>query len=159
MPANSFNAKAFTDYLVALLTAKLVPETPPRIAQQVIDYWNSNLNGQVSSVMVLYAGEDPQMRHVNSGTLDTWVYAEVQIWVLYRAMEGWSLSDAEDKRAEIKKYVKDVIVDNRGKALNPNAPWEMLTFNGQSQAENVLDASGVPYLIEHVPVKMHKAHG
>lgn len=161
MSANSINPKTITDYLVTLLAAALHPSSVnPALntAQEVIDYWTANLNGQISSVMVLYAGEDPTMAKLSGQNLDTWIHIEVHCWVAYSAA-SWTPSQAETRRALIATTIKNVVVDNRGKAQNALVPWDILTFDGRSQAGDVNDETGAPYLLEIIPLKARVANG
>ncbi len=161
MSANSINPKTITDYLITLLNAALHPSSVnPALntAQEVIDYFTANLNGQISSVMVLYAGEEPTMAKLDGAKLDTWVHVEVHCWVAYKTT-NWTPSDAETRRAAIATAVKNVVVDNRGKSHNALVPWDFLTFDGKSQAGDVNDETGAPYLLEIIPLKARIING
>jgi hypothetical protein len=157
MAANSINPKTVTDALLALIQTALVPTD---IAQEVIDYWTANLDGQISVAMILYAGEDPQSKQLDGSKLDTWVHIEIHVWVLYKHdASSWTPSNAETRRAAIATAIKNVVVDNRGKAQNANVPWDFLTFDGRSNAGDVNDDNGAPYLLEIIPLKARTING
>jgi hypothetical protein len=156
MAANTTDPKTISDALVSLFATALVGTGLP--AQSVIDYWTADLKGQGPVVMVLGAGDDPQMTHANADSVDTWFYVEVQTWVPY-SHEGWTPATAEAARTSIKKIIKDTVLDHRGKARDAAVLWDLLTFAGRSTTQDVNDEGGIPYLVESTPLKAHLVHG
>jgi hypothetical protein len=166
MTANSINPETIRDYLVTLLETALEGTGKPLGANhaigQVLNHWEGTISPRLTAVMVMGAGDEPTMTRMDGSSLDTWIYLEVQTWVIYsddKASPAWTIANAEDKLNLIKKTIKDVVVDNRGKGQNASVPWDFMTFNGRSSVGDVLDDGGTPYIIEMTPLKARVMYG
>ena len=83
------------------------------------------------------------------------MYLTVQGWVLYTDQGDWGRDDAEDKLDEIEKEIADLLETNR----YYSGYWDMIEYDGRSRVSEVTTVTGLPYLVETIPLRMELLNG
>lgn len=141
----STSRETVRDELVTLLTADLVSA----LAQDVIGHRPTveDLQGKRALTAVVSAGVNRE-RLTMQGDRPIF-YFEIQNWVL-KTTTGWTVADSEDRLDDLEQQIAATFESNR---KGPGSPkeWEVLQYSGRSTIVDV-DADGVPYTVEAIPV-------
>lgn len=143
------NRETVRDGLTALLAALAGDGNP---VQTVTGHGLSTLD-EVSHIVVLSSGSTraPGTHSANWSI----VYLTVQVWVLYSDQGDWGRDDAEDKLDEIEKEIADLLETNR----YYSGYWDTIEYDGRSRVSEVTTVTGLPYLVETIPLRAELLSG
>ncbi len=161
MPGDAETRKVHRDYLKGLFLAKLGAGDLDLIADDAFyGYKVGDFDNQSPTLVVSSAGTERSRAQRGTNKWDTWLKFRIWVFVVY-AIEGteWGEDDAEDALDAIDKAIADVVMDNRSQAQNVNVPWDVLDFDGESDAAADVIVGGRDYRREIIDVKARVLHG
>ena len=119
-----------------------------------------DFNAQFPVIITASAGSERERTQRGGNDWDTNVYLTVWTFVAYAIKgEAWTEANADDTLDLIDQTIADVVMDNRSKAQNANAPWDALHYEGRSEVRPDLEIGGIEYRHEALTLRARVLHG
>lgn len=147
MAANSTNRETIRDR-IAVHLGDLVTNNQ---AQSVYSGKVADFEGRSPVVVVTSGGSEREYRYLGSDDWHNWFTFTIWVFVSYAVGD----QEAEDRLDLIEKEIADIVMDNR----SDTGFWEIIEFDGVTDAGADVIIGGTAYRREVIPVKVRVAHG
>lgn len=149
MAANAVNREVARDRIASLLSTALVTSN---IAQAVYSGKVADFEGRSPIVVVTSTSSLREYKYMGTNT-DWHNWFSFNIWVFV----SFSIGDqeAEDRLDLIEKEIADTLMDN----VSDLGYWDLIEFNGETDAGADVIVGGTPYRREIIPIRVRVGHG
>jgi hypothetical protein len=143
------NRETVRDALVTLVSDNLTGSGNP--LQSVTGHGLDTLD-EVSHMVIKSAGSGrPPFRFGKTGLV---VYLLAEVWVLATDGGDWGRDDAEDRLDLIEKEFASLLESN-----HYTANWQAIDYEDRSRVGEVMTVTGLPYLVEMIPLEVQVLDG